>query len=219
VVIFREFYATWHGRVQAVSNPELARDLYFLEQRDKTGFDLLPDFIKERGEEWAVLVASVFEKRSSLAGRLDSLDMAKFRMVFDRHMVNLSKAAFDDDYHSSSDERALFLIHTKIPPVRVCSALTAAKNETIDMIVNGSDGPLNENEIALISALSTIFMIEINHIMRVYVYYAKYNPEKQKIFEVTMDGDDAAQLDYEPPSSNSQMSYPDKSKFGLMEMF
>lgn len=219
MVNFREFYATWHERVRAVSSPELARELYFFENRDEVGFDLLPDFVKKQGEEWAVTVASVFEKRSSLAGRLDALDMAKFRMVFDRHMVNLSKAEFDEEYHSSSDERALFLIHTKIPPVRVCSALTAAKNATIDMIVDDANGTPNKQEIALISALSTIFMIEINHIMRVYVYYAKYNPEKQKIFEVTMDGDDEAHLDYAPPSSNSQMSYPDKTKYGLLEMF
>lgn len=216
---FRVFYEQWKDVIRVTTSAEVTKGMYFAEARDTSGFGALPDFIEKYGEEWAVLTAGIFEVRSALAGRLDSLIMAKFRMVYDRHLLNLSRARFDEEYLSSSDERALFLIHQKVPPVRVCSALTACKNATIDMVLEKSGSKIGMDEVGLISAFSSLYMIEINHVMRVYVYFAQNNRRKENIFEVIRTGDDQVRFDYSKPETNGQMSYPDKSKFGMLEMF
>lgn len=216
---FNEFYADWKDAIRVTTSADLTRGLYFQDERDEEGFDILPDFFKEYGEEWAVLVATKFEGRSSLAGRLDKMGLAKFRMIFDRHLLNLSKTKFDEEYLRSSDERALFLIHEKIPPVRVSSALNAAKNASLDFIISKSDGQFGAKELALLSAVSTLFMIEMNHILRVYVYYAQKNAKTTDMFKVVMRGDDSCQFDYAPPTTNGQMSYPDKSRYGMVDLF
>jgi|GEM_PF-3102116 len=216
---FNEFYGQWKDVIRLTTSADLTRGLYFVDDRDHDGFDILPDFFKEYGEEWAVLVATKFETRSSLAGRLDKMGLAKFRMIFDRHLLNLSKTKFDEEYHKSSDERALFLIHEKIPPVRVSSALNAAKNASIDMIVAKSEGRFAHTELALTSAITTLFMIEMNHIFRAYVYFAQLNSKSEDVFNVVMKGDNKFQFDYAPPTTNGQMSYPDKSKYGMVDLF
>ncbi len=216
---FNEFYGQWKDVIRVTTSADLTRGLYFQDDRDDEGFDILPDFFKEYGEEWAILVASKFEARSSLAGRLDKMGLAKFRMIFDRHLLNLSKTKFDEEYLRSSDERALFLIHEKVPPVRVSSALNSARNASFDFILLKSEGIFSGKEKALFSAISTLFMIEMNHIMRVYVYYAQQNSKAADIFKVVMRGDDACQFDYAPPTTNGQMSYPDKSKYGMVDLF
>lgn len=216
---FNEFYAQWKDLVGVTTSAELTKGMYFVDDRDHDGFDILPEFVKEHGEEWAVLIAAKFEKRSALAGRLDKMELAKFRMIFDRHLLNLSKAMFDEEYHKSSDERALFLIHQKVPPVRICSALTSMKNASIDMVIGKADGHFDHKELSLVSAMSTLFMIELNHIMRVYVYFAKQQEEQQKFFEVVMQRDHDVDYNYAPPTTNGQMSYPDKSKYGMVDLF
>lgn len=216
---FKEFYAQWKDAIRVTTSPDLTRGMYFTTERDEEGFDLLSNFIANHGEDWAVLVAAEFESRSALAGRLDADALAKFRMIFDRHMLNLSKAEFGEDYHMSSDERALFLIAQKVPPVRICSALSAAKNATIDMVIAKANGHAGAEETALISAMTTLFMIELNHIMRVYIYYAEQVPESKRIFEVVMPRDATVDFNYAPPTSNGQMSYPDKSRYGMVDLF
>lgn len=216
---FKEFYAHWKDVIRVTTSADLTRGLYFTDDRDEDGFDILPDFFREYGEEWAVLVATKFEARSALAGRLDRMGLAKFRMIFDRHLLNLSKATFDESYHKSSDERALFLIYEKVPPVRICSALNSAKNASIDMIISKADGRFAHEQLALISAMTSLFMIELNHIMRAYVYFTKHNRRADDVFKVTMVCDDQFQFDYAPPTSNGQMSFPDKAKFGMVDLF
>lgn len=216
---FHEFYATWRERVRLTTTPELTSAIYFQDARDEEGFDALADFVADHGEDWAVLVAEVFEKRSALAGRLDRMALAKFRMIFDRHMLNLSYANFDAAYHQSSDERALFLIHAKVPPVRVSAGLNAARNASIDMITTRMSGKPRAHVLHVISAMSTLFMVELNHILRVYIYYAKHNSDRRSIFEVVMLGDDDAKFDYAPPTRNGQMSLASASKLGLVELF
>jgi len=216
---FKDFYRQWKGAIRVTSSVEFTRSIYFEEERDRIGFDVLPKFMEEHGVEWAVLVAAIFERRSALAGRLDQFALAKFRMVFDRHMLNLSKAEFDDAYHASSDERALFLIHQKVPPVRICSALAAAKNASLDMIVENAKNGVGEAEIALMGALSTLFMMELNHVMRVYVYFARADRRDEALFDVIRQGDNGVRFDYKPPTENGQMSFPEVEKTGMMELF
>lgn len=219
MVDFRHFYKEWKDLIRVRTSAELTRNMYFAESRDQFGFDSLPAFIERHGVDWAVLTAGIFELRSALAGRLDSYTMAKFRMIYDRHLLNLSKADFCDEYHSSSDERALFLIHQQVPPVRVCSALTACKNASIDMVLEKSGADFGPDVIGLVSAFSSLYMIEINHVMRAYVYYAQNCSSQDPIFDVVRNGDDEARFDYALPDTNGQMSYPDKSKVGMLEMF
>jgi len=163
--------------------------------------------------------AREFELGSALAARLSGIDLAKFRMIFDRHMVLLSQAKFDDEYHKSSDERALFLIYHRVPPVRIFAAMSSVKNVTFDLLLKNRPEGLSKRDLAILSALSTLFLIELNHIMRVYIYFERQAEDPFFCFDVILPGDEAPRGDYEPPETNSQMSYPDKSKFGLMELF
>jgi len=219
VTTFNEFFAKWKDRVCVTTSPELTRDLYFNTKRDSVGFDILPTYIEEQGVDWSVEVAKEFELGSALASRLEGIDLAKFRMIFDRHMVVLSKAKFDEEYHKSSDERALFLIYHRVPPVRIFAAMSGVKNVTFDLLHKNCAEGLNERDLALLSALSTLFLIELNHIMRVYIYFERQAEDPFFSFDVILPGDEAPRADYEPPVTNSQMSYPDKSRYGLMEMF
>ncbi len=216
---FKEFYEQWKDTIRVTTSADVTWRMYARESRDLAGFDALNSFIEEHGEEWAVMVAGIFERRSALAGRLDRMALAKFRMVFDRHMLNLSRAEFDEAYLTSSDERALFLIFNRVPPVRVSSALTAAKNATIDMVTQKSCSISGDDQIGVISAFSTMFMIELNHIMRAYVYFAHNNRRAGELFDVVRSGDDDVRYDYTPPTVNGQMSMPDKSKVGVLELF
>ncbi len=201
------------------TSPELTRDLYFTTDRDRLGFDILPSYIEEQGVDWSVAVAKEFELGSALASRLDPIELAKFRMIFDRHMVTLSKAKFDEDYHRSSDERALFLIFHKVPPVRIFSAMSRVKNVTFDFLHQGIDGGMTKRETAILSALSTLFFIELNHMMRVYIYFERRAVDPLFSFDVILPGDDMPKPGYEPPITNSQMSYPDKSRYGMVDLF
>lgn len=216
---FKEFYEQWKDTIRVTTSADVTWRMYAREGRDLTGFDALNQFIAEHGEEWAVMVAGIFERRSALAGRLDTMELAKFRMVFDRHMLNLSRAEFDEAYLLSSDERALFLIHQRVPPVRVSSALTAAKNATIDMVTQKASDKDLSKQIGVISAFSTMFMIELNHIMRAYVYFANANRRSGALFDVVRSGDDELRYDYTPPMTNAQMSMPDKKAVGVLELF
>lgn len=218
-VSFNEFYAEWKDTIRVTTSAELTRDLYFMTERDRRGFDILPDYIAEQGVKWSVAVAQEFEVSSALAARLEPMELAKFRMIFDRHIVNLSRARFDEEYHGSSDERALFLIYKRVPPVRICSAMARVKNVTFDLLTDHVSGELHEREVSILSALSTLFFIEINHIMRAYVYFERFNPMQAHKFQVSMAGDDEVRLDYEAPTTNGQMSYPDKTRYGMVELF
>ena len=216
---FNAFFGEWKDRVQVATSVELTRELYFSTERDSFGFDILPEYIAERGVEWSVKVAGEFEVASALAAQLNSMDLAKFRMIFDRHMVNLSRVNFDEDYHRSSDERALFLIYNEVAPVRIFSAMSRVKNVTFDLLHANCETGLGERELAILSALSTLFFIELNHIMRVYIYFERFNAGQQAFFDVVRPGLDRPRPEYELPSTNGQMSYPDKTKYGFMEIF
>ena len=216
---FNEFYAEWKDVIKVTTSPALTRDLYFVSDRDWQGFDILPGYIESQGVDWSIAVAGAFETSSALAARLDGIELAKFRMIFDRHIVNLSKAKFDEDYHKSSDERALFLVYHRVPPVRICSAMARVKNVTFDFVASHLEGEFAGKELDILSALSTMFFVELNHIMRVYIYFERFNPMQESKFQVVMAGDDEVRLDYEAPTTNGQMSYPDKSKFGQVELF
>ena len=211
---FSAFHAKWRDAVRVTTSPELTRELYFATERDLAGFDTLPLFFDACGEEWAVKIAKEFEVASSLASRLDAIERAKFRMIFERHVVRLTQAAFDADYHDSSDERALFLIHARVPPVRVCSAMARAKNATLDMIAEQT--PV---DMGLVSALTTLFLIELNHILRVYIYFERANGSKDSEFTVVMNGDGGVPQDYDAPKQNMQMSMPEKSENGGVDLF
>jgi len=216
---FNEFFAEWKDRVAVVTSADLTRDLYFSTERDELGFDILPDYIGQQGVEWSVAVAGEFELGAALASRLDCLDITKFRMIFDRHMVNLSKAQFDEDYLRSSDERALFLIFHKVAPVQIFSAMSRIKNVTFDLLHESCEDGLGERELSILSALSTLFFIELNHIMRVYVYFERYRDGNTSFFDVIKPGQNTPRDGYCLPTTNGQMSYPDKSKYGMMELF
>lgn len=215
---FSKFYEMWRDLVRVQKGSRHARDLYFHTDRDSEGYELLPDFFAARGEEWAVSVTRIFEQGSSLAARLDGPDLAKFRMIQDRHMVNLSKSLFDDDYHRTSDERALFFIFHKVPPVRVCSAMSRAKNSAFDLVYSYSaDTGVPSHR--LLSAMSTSFMAEVHHTLRAYVYFERFNSDAERHFEVVKAGDDGSKDDYSVPTRNRQMSFPDKKRHGTVELF
>ena len=216
---FNEFFGEWKDKVCVSTSPELTRELYFNSERDRLGFDVLPSYIKEQGVDWSVAVAKEFELGSALASRLDPIEVAKFRMIFDRHMVTLSKARFDEEYHRSSDERSLFLIFHKVPPVRIFSAMSRVKNVTFDFLHQGTEAGLGEREISILSALSTLFLIELNHIMRVYIYFERRSEDPLFSFDVILPGDEEPKEGYHPPVTNSQMSYPDKSRYGMVDLF
>jgi len=219
VTNFGEFYQEWRGKVAVVSAPETVRGLYFQDSRDDDGFDLLPEFFNKYGEEWAVTVAGIIEQRSGLASSLDEMGLAKLRMIVDRHLLNVTKTLFDESYHKSSDERSLFLVYHKISPAGICSAMARAKNATFDMIITKADGNFGNSELALISAFSTLFTIEINQIMRAYIYFEQANKTKEASFEPLHCAISAPTATYEAPKVNGQMSLPKKTKFGAVEMF
>ena len=215
---FNAFYVHYKDRVCLTTDPEQVRSLYFTSERDKLGFDRLPEFFDAWGVEWSVSFATTFEATSGLRARLDPLQMASFRMIFDRHMVNLSKALFDEQYVNSSDERALFLIYNKIAPVRVCSAMAKVKSMTFDYVNNLAGGDLKNEDFEVLNALSTLFYIELNHIMRVYIYFAGTISDQMR-YDVIRDGDDSIPKHYAPPTTNSQMAYPNNPEAGGIELF
>ncbi len=215
---FSHFFNLWRSLVQVRNGASYGKNLYFQEDRDQVGFALMPDFFAECGEEWAVEVTGVFETGSSLAARLDAQDISKFRMIQDRHLVNLAKMRFDDDYHRTSDERALFLIYHKVPPVRFSSAMSRAKNHAFDIIeayARKNDASASQ----LLSAMSTAFMAEVHHTLRAYVYFERYNSDAEAHFEVAKKGDEYTKDDYSVPTRNRQMSMPDKKRHGSVELF
>ena len=211
---FSAFHVKWKNAVRVQTSPEHTRQLYFATERDRAGFELLPDFFERRGEDWSVRVTKEFEIGSALASRLDAMERAKFRMIFERHLVRVTKALFDAEYHESSDERALFLVFARVPPVRVCSAMARAKNVTLDMLAEEG-----EVKVDLVSALTTIFLIELNHILRVYIYFERANGAEHAGFEVVKECDDVIPFDYDAPQQNLQMSLPDKPKGGGVDLF
>ena len=215
---FSKFHDMWGQLVRVQQGAKLGQELYFQTGRDREGFELLPDFFHHRGEEWAVSVTRVFEKGSTLSARLDATAIAKFRMIQDRHLVNLTRGLFDEDYHRTSDERALFLIFHKVPPVRVCSAMTRAKNAAFDILYHyAMETGVPSHR--LLSAMSTCFMMEVHHTLRAYVYFERFNSDAEAHFEVVKQGDDATQADYSAPTRNRQMSLPDKRRHGSVELF
>ena len=215
---FNEFFGQHKDEVRLTTSPEQVRALYFSSERDALGFDRLPEFFKDWGVEWSVSFAKTFEAASGLRSRLEPLELATFRMIFDRHMVNLSQASFDQQYVDSSDERALFLIYHRIAPVRVCTAMAKVKSMTFDYVHNLAGGALKGDDFETLNALSTLFYIELNHIMRVYIYFngARGGPTR---FEVVCEGDDEIPTDYAPPTTNSQMAYPNNPEAGGIELF
>lgn len=216
---FSSFHAAWRDLIRVKTSAEHTRDLYFQTDRDARGFDLLPDFFACHGEEWAVTVTTLFEQGSALANRLDGAALEKFRMIQDRHLINVMKADFGDAYHSTCDERSLFLIHAQVPPVRVSSAFARAKNAAFDLLVQYQDDANRDSDLAVMSAMSTIFILETHHTLRAYVYFERYNSDAEAHFEVVRAADSQARDDYTAPTANKQMSMPDKSRHGTVEMF
>jgi len=218
VTDFRNFYDTWRALVRVQNGAQLGADLYFQTDRDRIGFEEMPDFFATCAEEWAVSVTQVFETGASLAARLDSAELAKFRMIQDRHLINLMKMRFDEEYHCSSDERALFLIFHKVPPVRFCSAMARAKNRSLDIL---SDYMSRNAQTAphLICAMTTAFMLELHHTLRAFIYFERFNSDAERHFEVAKDGDEITNSDYSAPTRNRQMTLPDKGKHGSVELF
>lgn len=216
---FGEFYKKWQDAIGVVNDHDTLRAFYFQTDRDEDGFDLLPDFFRAHREEWAVMVAAQFEKSSGLAAKLDGVGLSKFRMITDRHMVNLTKGLFDTSYYKSSDERSLFLIYHEIAPVQICSSLTRAKNASIDMVIAKSGGKFGYQELALISAISTLFVIELHNIMRAYLYFDRANPEKLERFKLGSPETVMPIEGYVAQTSNCQMTMPDKAKTGSIELF
>lgn len=215
---FSNFYEMWRKLVRAQQGAKYGQDVYFQTGRDREGFELLPDFYAVKGEDWAVAVTREFEKGSSLSARLDTAGIAKFRMIQDRHLVNLTRGLFDDDYYTTSDERALFLIYNKVPPLRVSAALSKAKNASLDILhLYAMETGVPSHR--LLSAMSTSFMIELHHTMRAYVYFERHNSDAEAHFEVVKQGDDGAHTDYSAPTRNRQMTMPDKRRHGSVELF
>jgi len=143
VKTFNDFYKDWKDLVKVSSGVELTRDLYFATKRDALGFDILPDYIAQQGVRWSVTVAGEFELASALASKLDGMELAKFRMIFDR-----------------------------------------VKNVTFDFLHESCEDGLGERELSILSALSTLFFIELNHIMRVYIYFQRHNENAGSFFDV-----------------------------------
>jgi len=193
--------------------------LYFSDDKDELGFAFLPDFFDEWGVDWSVSFAATFESASGIAARLDRFELATFRMIFDRHMVNLVKCSFDEEYHNSSDERSLYLIYKKIPPVRVCSAISKVKSMTFEYVLDLGGKEMSKRHFTILNALSTLFYIELNHIMRAYIYFERAQAGNDSRFAVYMTGDDQLPADYELPVTNSQMAFPKKVEFGDIELF
>ena len=215
---FSQFYNIWRPLVQVRNGAAHGRALYFQEPDDHTGFDQLESFFDECGEDWAVTLTSIFEEGSTLASRLDATGISKFRMIQDRHLVNFVKMAFDDDYHHTSDERALFLIFSKVPPVRFCSAMARAKNATLGS-VDQYCARTGASPMPMYRAISSAFMIELNHTLRAYVYFERFNSDAAAHFEVAKSGDESKAVDYSAPTRNRQMTLPDKSHHGSVELF
>lgn len=215
---FRNFHAEWKGRVAGEQHSLRTRDFYLETPRDLSGFDILPDFIANHGEEWAVEYAAIFEREASIAARVDLDELLRFRMIFDRHLANLSSAQFDASFIASSDERSLFLIYHRIPPIRAVGALNKAKNASMDLVIGHAEGQFGHREMALISALSTLYMIEANHIMRVYMLFERLITPVDRRYRFS-DIDGVLPVDYQPPTRNAQLSLPDKDDQGSVELF
>ena len=216
---FSNFYAVWKDKLSGHKISRKTRSVYLETARDRSGFDILPDFIARHGEQWAVDYATCFESTSGIAARADQLELTKFRMVFDRHIANLVRGTFDDDYITTSDERTLFLLYHRVPPLRICAALNKSKNSTLDFIIAHADGEFAHQQMALFSAMSTLFMIETNHIMRGYVLFDRVTAPVESRYQYDDNLPNDLPDGYNPPTRNAQLTLPDAAVQGSIEMF
>ena len=216
---FGDFYREWADKICISSSPNVVKSLYFLDEIDVSGIDEASDFLTMHEPEWSRVLTGTLEARAALAARLDAQSIAKFRLINDRHTVNLARAEFLDDYHVTIDERTLFLIYNKIPPMRVCSALTAAKTATFALAIKRLPVSLVIEKPMMLNAIATIFQIELHNTMRGYIYFERQNNDERAHFRVTETGDEEFAPDYYEPTENCQLVLPSSAERGRVELF
>ncbi len=211
---FGEFYRIWSERIAITSSPSVIKSAYFVDEIDLAGFDVLSEFFVDHLQDWSRSVTRTLETRAALAARLEPHDIAKFRLVNDRHMVNLAQLDFLNDYHATIDERTLFLIYNRIPPMRVCAALTAAKTASFALAMHRM--PIGSNPM-MFNAISSVFQIELHNTLRGYIYFERLNKDEDAQFIVADAGDSMVAADYYEPTENRQVVI--EAKPGGVEMF
>ena len=176
---FGEFHEAWRDRVGPTLPPDVMRDLYLSVPDGRGGFDQLSSLTSEDINDLSMIMANALEASMARSASLSKIQFAKHRMIHDRHIVRLMEAEFDDAYHASSVERALFLIYHRIPLIWIFSGFNVAKNKIIDRFSGAGSKRSAEEQIELISGLTTLLLIELNHISRAYSYFdrANDNPE------------------------------------------
>lgn len=216
---FGSFYRQWAEKIAITSSPSVIKSAYFVDEIDHAGFATVSEFFMDHLQDWSRTMTRTLETRSALAARLDAREIAKFRLINDRHMINLAQAEFLDQYHASLDERTLFLIHNRIPPMRVCAALTAAKTATFALALNRLPSEVIAKDPMLFNAIASLFQIELHNTLRGYIYFERQNTDQDVQFIVSEAGDDQLAADYYEPEENRQLTFEQRPSVNSLELF
>lgn len=216
---FGEFHEKWRKEVGPTLPSDAMRDQYLREEDGAIGFDLISSLCAEDMNHISMILAVAIEESISQCATLDKLDFARHRMIHDRHMIRLMAAEFDEEFHNASVERSLFMIYHHIPLIWIFSAFNLAKNRIIKEFHR--DDPIFEIETSteLMCAITTLFMIELNSIGRVYSYFGLKNKEGGYDFIPPEVGHVRVCMDLGLQDRNSQISPPKIQPIPALELF
>jgi len=216
---FGEFHETWRHEVGPTLPSEAMRDQYMREDDGAIGFELISTLSAEDMNHISMILAIAIEESISQSETLDKMDFARHRMIHDRHMIRLMAADFDEDFHNASVERSLFMIYHRIPLIWIFSAFNLAKNRIIKEF--HKEDPIFEIETStdLMCAITTLFMIELNSIGRVYSYFGLRNNDESYNFVPPKIGHVRVCMDLGLQDRNSQISPPKVQPIPALELF
>ncbi len=216
---FGEFLEDWQDRVGPTLPPATMRDLYLADEDGGRGIDLLSSLDPEASNKISMTLALAIEQSFAKSAKLTKIEFAKHRMIHDRHMIQLFATEFDEDYHKSSTERALFMIYHHIPLIWIFSAFNIAKNRIIRDYLQDETGLDPVAQQGWISAITTLLMIELNSISRVYSYFGRANKDNDFNFIPPVMGHQKVCQDLGLQDRNSQIAPPKAKPQPDLELF
>ncbi len=139
-----------------------------LDQQFKQEFALARRHLASRIESWPDQFMLNLMQFQQMSWEFEADDMDRLRQLFVQHGRCILAGRFEEDFFSSLEDIALFFIYHKVWPLWVAGALKAVIMGAISEVYDEKD---TRGRRSMTMSLTTLLVLELHQIQRVYVAY------------------------------------------------
>ena len=165
---FEEFRDCYKQHIRPEGTLDRLRRAFEIDVEFQDSFQLLRPYLRQFEEQWSELIIEHVSRARSASTTLDPKHVAAFEAIYKRHMLSLYSGQFDEDYLSSVEEIALFMIYRDIKSVWLAGAYQLIMSEMVRFIFKSTDKSRLVKLERVVRILSRALAIEMNQIQRVF---------------------------------------------------